>query len=86
MSARLTWEAWGNRPGRRYALLADGKRTNFVVAHCGHPTAHWPYYISRERGDGFCETILAENGRGFRLLAYAKTHAEALYTEACSDD
>ena len=66
MNAR-TWRASGDpkrKAGRRFNL--DG--TAAWVLHCGHPTAHYPWYI--EIGGDFCGT--------FRYLADAQTVAERL--------
>lgn len=49
-------------------------KSGYVVQHCGHPTANYPYYIITPAG----EMVLAENGRGFRLLADAKKKVEEL--------
>ena len=48
--SNFTWRAWGIRPGRHYQLLFLDEGTNVYVHHCGHPTAIYPYYISRRRG------------------------------------
>jgi hypothetical protein len=46
----------------------------YVIRHCGHPTALWPYYGTTPGG----ETILAPNGRGFGHLADAQAAMEKL--------
>lgn len=45
--------------------------TDYLVKHCGHPTANWPYYVLDPDG----RTMIARNGHGFRLLADAKAAA-----------
>jgi hypothetical protein len=72
--SNFTWRAWGSRPGRHYQLLFVGEGTNVYVHHCGHPTAIYPYYISR-REDGQGPMTLAPNGHGFMSLNAAKEAA-----------
>ena len=76
--SNFTWRAWGMRPGRHYQLLFLGEDTNVYVHHCGHPTAIYPYYISR-REDGKGPMTLAPNGHGFMSLKAAKEAAVQLY-------
>ncbi len=74
----FAWRSWGIRPGRHYQLLVHGEDTNVYVHHCGHPTAVWPYYISRS-ADGKGPMTLAPNGHGFMLLKVAREAAIELY-------
>lgn len=74
----ISWDAWGHKPGRHYALQIDGDRVGVEVHHCGHPTANWPYYITAHWQD---EIIVADNGRGFQLLEDAKQRAVQLYLD-----
>jgi len=60
------WERFGATDST--CAAAWRHKSGYVVQHCGHPTANYPYYIIPPAG----EMILAENGRGFRLLADAK--------------
>lgn len=76
----ISWIAWGTKPARHYQLVRAGSPVDVFVHHCGHPTAIWPYYITRD-ADGRGDMTLAPNGRGFRLLTDAKAAAVAL-TEA----
>ena len=46
----------------------------FTVAHCGHPTAIWPYYLLDEGG----RMILSPNGLGFQTKALSVAAAELL--------
>lgn len=77
-NSNFIWRAWGMRPGRHYQLLFIGEETDVYVHHCGHPTAIWPYCISRN-ADGKGPMTLAPNGHGFMLLADAKNAALELY-------
>lgn len=77
-SGNFTWRAWGMRPGRHYQLLSHDEDTNVYVQHCGHPTALWPYYISRH-ADGKGPMTLAPNGHGFMSLKDAKEATIQLY-------
>jgi hypothetical protein len=76
--SNFTWRAWGIRPGRHYQLLFLDEGTNVYVHHCGHPTAIYPYYVSR-REDGKGPMTLAPNGYGFMSLKDAKEAAFQLY-------
>ena len=64
----------GSTCGAKWILLG----TKYVVRHCGHPTALWPYYGVRPDGT----MILSSSGRGFTRLDEAKQavlkEAEAL--------
>lgn len=77
MASSITWRAWGVRPGRHYQLIVRAEETDIYVHHCGHPTAIWPYYISRS-DDGKGPMILAPNGHGFMTLKEAQEAALAL--------
>lgn len=85
MADSTTWRAWGVRPGRHYQLIVHGEQTNIYVHHCGHPTAIWPYYISR-RADGKGPMILAPNGHGFMTLKAAQEAALALWERGRKND
>jgi hypothetical protein len=61
-------------------LLFLNEPTDIYIHHCGHPTAIYPYYISR-REDGQGPMILAVNGHGFMSLADAKVAAINLQLE-----
>lgn len=61
----------------KIATNACGKGTyefdGWIIDHCGHPTAHFPYMLYDPSGTPH----LAANGRGHRTLAAAKAfHAE----------
>lgn len=51
-------------------------KSGFVVQHCGHPTANWPYYIVDPEHPTRC--LMTHNGLGFRTLAVAREAVEAL--------
>jgi hypothetical protein len=59
--------------GARYTHKPSG----WVVIHCSHPTANFPYYIQTDTG----ERILAPNGRGFRHVDEAKQAVEAAHAK-----
>lgn len=48
---------------------------SYTIAHCGHPTALWPYYLLHQNGGGM---ILSPNGLGFQTLAMARAAAKLL--------
>jgi hypothetical protein len=51
--------------------------SGWVVRHCGHPTALWPYYGVPPGGG---EMLLAPSGHGFQTLALAQAAVEARTT------
>ncbi len=75
--AAITWRAWGRRPGRHYQLVLYGRETDVYIHHCGHPTALWPYFITRD-AEARGPMTLAPNGRGFRTLKAAQEAAVGL--------
>jgi hypothetical protein len=81
MASSITWRAWGTRPGRHYQLIVLGQEADVYVHHCGHPTAIWPYYISRTE-DGKGPMTLAPNGHGFMTLKEAQEAALTLIANA----
>jgi hypothetical protein len=73
----VEWIAWGVRPDRHYQLVRHGKPTSIYVHKAPHPTALWPYFITRDAaGNG--PMTLAPNRRGFQLLADAQAKALTL--------
>ena len=52
--------------------------SGWLVRHCGHPTALWPYHGTSPSG----EMLLAPNGHGFRRLALAQEAVEELVARA----
>lgn len=72
------------RPGwTRESLANRGKcsqrwrhESGWVVSHCGHPTANYPYFASHEaRG---LTMVVSHSGRGFSTLEQAFDQIEAL--------
>lgn len=66
--------------GAHYAMTLDGEPTGYVIKHCGHPTANWPYYIVRPDGQEMYSGGIGL-GYGFRRLAEAKAAAIADHQE-----
>jgi hypothetical protein len=61
------------RPG--WQVIRPGCEWSYrgwIVQHCGHPTALWPYLGWSPSG----EMIVGENGKGFRTLALAQAEVE----------
>ena len=49
--------------------------SGWIVQHCGHPTANWPYsLIAPDRN----ETIVSYNGRGFKSAAIGRAVVEGI--------
>lgn len=72
--SKLEWEHNGRpKPHSQYRLVGTG----WMVEHCGHQTALWPYVIVTPEGD----RIATHNGRGFKTVARAKQEAERLHRE-----
>jgi hypothetical protein len=53
--------------------------SGWLVRHCGHPTALWPYYGVPPGGG---DMLLAPNGRGFQKLVHAQDAVELKAAEA----
>ena len=51
--------------------------SGWLVEHCGHPTALWPYLVVRPGKD----PIIAPNGHAFRTLQIAMAAVEANYVD-----
>lgn len=72
-------------PWRRTDNNAHGKigatyhhPAGYLIQHCGHPTALWPYALYGPDG----AMILAPNGRAWRTLFDAAFGVERLLTQA----
>jgi hypothetical protein len=76
----VTWKrtpgVFGGTCGSQQALVLDGRETGWLVAHCGHPTALWPWAIQDPSG----RLVIAPAVLGFQYLADAKQAAVALAT------
>lgn len=82
----LSWHVWGSKSAKHYDLMNNGDPVGVSVHHCGHPTANWPYYPTANwpyyiRAHWQDEIIVADNGRGFRLLEDAQQRAVQLYLD-----
>ena len=71
------WERIASPIGRLSTTYLH-RPSGYVVRHCGHPTANFPYYIETPEG----ANIYAPNGRGFQRLDLAKQHVEATTAQA----
>jgi hypothetical protein len=61
----------------RYEHSASG----WIVQHCGHPTANWPYYlIDPEHPHDY---TVSATGRGWRRLCEAMEAAEDVLAGRC---
>jgi hypothetical protein len=50
--------------------------SGWVLHHCGHPTANWPYYLTHPQVDA---PVVSFNGLGFKSVAAAKLAIEHLH-------
>ena len=55
-----------SEPGRKCDARWLHEASGWVIRHCGHPTALWPYFAVDPEHPG-CETM-THNGKGFRKL------------------
>lgn len=63
-----------SRPGDKCAARWRHDATGWMVVHCGHPTANWPYYLVDPRCPG--RATVTFNGLGFKTLNMAMQTAE----------
>lgn len=62
-------------PGASKTCIEYQHASGWIVRHCGHPTANWPYYgVS---ADGSATLVVTHNGKGFKGLLAAMTQIEA---------
>lgn len=50
--------------------------SGWMVQHCGHMTANWPYYLVDPAHPGCC--TVTHNGKGYRTLKEACEAVEAI--------
>jgi hypothetical protein len=67
--SREGWTSYGKGKHR-----LDKHVSGWLVRHCGHPTAHWPWTAESPTGERAC----AAHGHGWRTLAEAHEHVEDL--------
>lgn len=76
--ARPGWAAVGDRPTNGKAQASQHLASGWVVAHCGHPTANWPFYAKHASlADKAC--VVTHNGLGWRTLALAQEAIERVF-------
>lgn len=54
-----------SRPGDKCRAYWE-HTSGWIVRHCGHPTANWPYYAVDPAEPA--RTVVTHNGQGFRTL------------------
>jgi hypothetical protein len=57
-------------PGHKLSALWRHDASGWLVKHCGHPTANWPYYAT-DPADPEERTTVTHNGHGWRTLGDA---------------
>jgi len=62
------WTKHGKGKVGRY----DSHPSGWQIRHCGHPTAHWPWYALAPTGERVC----SESGFAWRKLAEAHEHVD----------
>lgn len=71
-----------NRPGWTAIGVAGAKGRTYrhpsgwLVQHCGHPTARWPYYLVNPRSPR--RITVSFNGLGFKILEAAQRAVEGV--------
>lgn len=63
----MSWTRYGRGTATRY-VHASG----WVVRHCGHGTANWPYYLIPPEGHPCDGIVVSHNGLGFRTAEAAR--------------
>ena len=71
-----TVATWTRPPSRGKCDARWHHSSGWTVAHCGHPTALWPYHLLDPARSG--ALIVSDNGHGFTHLAAAKAAVEGL--------
>lgn len=72
---RAGWERL-SRPGCKLSARWMHTDSRWLVRHCGHPTANWPYFAVAPDPSP-AELVTSFTGRGFRTLTNAFETIEA---------
>lgn len=71
---RPGWERVDSATTKTWATYLH-KRSGWMVRHCGHPTANWPYFAIKP---GDSRTVVTHNGKGFHTIQAAFDAVEAV--------
>ena len=78
MKKRAGWTRL-SAPGDKCRARWVHNASRWIVMHCGHPTANWPYYLA---GDPVlahgAELVVSFNGLGFQTLEAAMSVVERI--------
>lgn len=66
-----------SKPGDKCNATWLHDASGWLVRHCGHPTANWPYY-AQDPAHGEARVVVAQSGYAFRRLADALEAVEAV--------
>jgi hypothetical protein len=75
MTKRPGWTRL-SEPGRKLDAKWIHDASGWIVRHCGHPTANWPYHATDPAFPERC--VVTHNGYGFRTLLDACMAVEAV--------
>jgi len=67
-AAKLGWRRVDPKPWRKTSAIWRHER-GWLIEHCGHPTANWPWAMYDRRG-----VLTLCCGRGWRTLEAAMTY------------
>lgn len=71
---REGWERL-SPPGNKCFATYRHEASGWLVRHCGHPTANYPYYATKPGDD---RTVVTHNGKGWRTCELAFLAVEAV--------
>ena len=75
MHSRPGWTRL-SQPGNKLSALWQHDASGWLVKHCGHPTANWPYHAVDPEHPDCC--VVTHNGFGYQTLLKACEAVEAV--------
>jgi hypothetical protein len=73
------YDGWRRLPGPKCGVTWEHLASGWLVRHCGHPTANWPYFLV---DPGLTDhTVVSWNGLGFKTLDVAIRVVEGILDE-----
>lgn len=70
-------------PGQKLQTEWLHESSGWVVKHCGHPTANWPYYARQPASTDDTALVVTHNGLAWPTLLEACEGVESVLSRAC---